>query len=107
MIVVAVVGILSAVALPSFLGARRAAAAGAEIGETLGLAKECATFKASGGVGVAPTVGATACTSNTAQTFTASWEGTVDGVRCLDAVASGDNSASITVGSTGTVGCTM
>ncbi len=53
MIVVAVIGILSAVALPAFLGARNAAAGGAAIGEAIGKAKECATFIVSG-VGVAP-----------------------------------------------------
>ena len=53
MIVVAIVGILSAVALPQFLQARNAAAAGARIGELLGLAKECATLAASD-VGAAP-----------------------------------------------------
>ena len=71
MIVVAIVGILSAVALPNFLGARAAAGAGAAIGETLGLAKECASFKASGGVGVAPAIGGVACGSANAQTFAA------------------------------------
>ena len=54
MIVVAIVGILSAVALPNFLGARAAAEAGARIGEAVGIGKECATYVASGGVGTAP-----------------------------------------------------
>lgn len=63
MIVVAIVGILSAVALPNFLGARAAASAGAAVGEVVGIAKECATFVASGGIGVAPTANtSTACT---------------------------------------------
>ena len=107
MIVVAIVGILSAVALPNFLGARAAAAAGAAIGETLGLAKECATFKASGGVGVAPVIATVTCTSSTAQTFNATWTGTVDGVRCLTATSSGSSKASITVSSLGALGCTF
>jgi len=46
MIVVAVIGILSAVALPRYLQARNAAAAGSAVGEALGLGKECATFVA-------------------------------------------------------------
>jgi len=54
MIVVAVIGVLAAVALPNFLQARNAAAGGAAIGEAVGLAKECATFLVSG-VGAAPT----------------------------------------------------
>ena len=62
MIVVAIVGILSAVALPNFLQARNAAEAGAKVGEVVGIAKECATFIASGGVGAAPTQTGVTCT---------------------------------------------
>lgn len=43
MIVIVVVGILSAVALPQFLGVRDKATAGAEIGQFVGLAKECSS----------------------------------------------------------------
>ena len=43
MIVVVVVGVLSAVALPQFLGVRDRAELGAEIGEQVGLAKECSS----------------------------------------------------------------
>ena len=46
MIVVAIIGLLSAVALPQFLGARSRADARAKIGEAVGLAKECAVFNA-------------------------------------------------------------
>ena len=41
MVVIVVVGILSAVALPQFLGVRERAQLGATIGENVGLAKEC------------------------------------------------------------------
>lgn len=105
MIVVAVIGILSAVALPQFLGARRAAEAGAVIGEVLGQAKECGTFKASGGVGVAPSVAGVACTSNASQTFTRSWNGTVAGVRCLTATSGAASVASVTIASDGGLSC--
>lgn len=44
MIVVAIIGILSAVAIPKYLEARKIAAANAAIGEQVGLAKECASF---------------------------------------------------------------
>ena len=44
MIVVAVVGILSAVALPRYLAARAAAGAGSAIAENVALAKECGIF---------------------------------------------------------------
>ena len=59
MIVVAIVGILAAVAIPKYLEARKAAAAGAAIGEQVGLAKECATFVSSQ-VGASP---ASPCTA--------------------------------------------
>lgn len=46
MIVVAIIGLLAAVALPQFLTARDRADAKAKIGELVGLSKECATFNA-------------------------------------------------------------
>ena len=46
MIVVAIIGLLSATALPQFLGARDRADAKAKLGETIGLSKECAVFNA-------------------------------------------------------------
>mgnify|MGYP006300083849 CR=1 FL=1 len=44
MIVVAIIGVLSAVAIPRFLDAKNRAEMKAKIGETIGIAKECATF---------------------------------------------------------------
>jgi type IV pilus assembly protein PilA len=41
MIVIVIVGILSAVALPNFLGTKDKAEAGAQIGSIIGLAKQC------------------------------------------------------------------
>jgi len=41
MIVVAIIGILSAVAIPQFLGVRDRSAVSAKVGEMIGLAKEC------------------------------------------------------------------
>jgi len=46
MIVVAIVGLLSAVALPQFLSARDRADAKAKVGELVGLSNECGTFNA-------------------------------------------------------------
>jgi type IV pilus assembly protein PilA len=43
MIVIVVVGLLSSVALPQFLGVRARAELGAEIAENIGLAKECSS----------------------------------------------------------------
>jgi type IV pilus assembly protein PilA len=102
MIVVAIVGILSAVAIPQFLGARAAAAAGAAIGEKVGLAKECAIFLASGGVGQAPT----ACTAGAAATYSATWSPTVSGLNCLSTSATvGVSAATISIDSRGTMTC--
>ena len=46
MIVVAIIGLLSAVAIPQFLNARNRADAKSKVGELVGIAKECATFNA-------------------------------------------------------------
>jgi type IV pilus assembly protein PilA len=107
MIVVAIVGILSAVALPNFLGARSAAQAGAAVGELIGQAKECATFKASGGVGNANTFGGITC-SAADQTATTTFGTGAAGVRCLNATSAATNSAArIGIGANGTMGCTF
>jgi type IV pilus assembly protein PilA len=106
MIVVAVIGILSAVALPQYLGARNAADAGAKIGELIGQAKECGTFKAAGGIGVAPTINTVACNTTASQNFTTSWGGTVSNIRCLTTTGSGSQ-ATIGVATTGALSCTV
>ena len=106
MIVVAVIGILSAVALPQYLGARNAADAGAKIGELIGRVKECGTFKASGGVGVAPTINTVACSSTGSQSFTTSWSGTVSNLRCLTTTGSGSQST-INVAASGALSCSI
>jgi type IV pilus assembly protein PilA len=106
MIVVAVVGILSAVALPRYLAARAAAGAGSEIAENVALAKECSTYHASGGVGQMPT--SPGC-STTGGSFVANWSQfgnqTVAGLKCLDATHVGARSATITVQSNGELSC--
>jgi type IV pilus assembly protein PilA len=107
MIVVAIVGILAAVALPNFLGARNAAAAGAAIGEIIGLAKECSTFKGSGGVGIPPTGGGVTCNATASQTYLATWGGTVSGLRCLAATTAGASKAVITVATSGSLSCAL
>jgi type IV pilus assembly protein PilA len=102
MIVVAIVGILSAVALPNFLGARAAADAGAKVGEALGLAKECATFLASGGVGVVPTAaGSITCALAGDGKVTRTFTPGAEGVKCLT-VSSTTASKTVTVNINGT-----
>ena len=110
MIVVAIVGILSAVALPNFLQARNAAEAGAKVGEVVGIAKECATFVASGGVGAAPTQAGVTCTDPAAGgTVSGTFTSGAVGVKCLsDTLESGDTTATVTVTArTGAMSCSF
>ncbi|KAF0654893.1 prepilin-type N-terminal cleavage/methylation domain-containing protein [Cyanobium sp. Copco_Reservoir_LC18] len=98
MIVVAIVGILSAVALPNFLGARAAASAGAAVGEAIGLAKECATFIASGGVGATPTGAGVTCSSTAGGTVEKTFTAGANGVRCLGVTSTSTNTkATVTI----------
>lgn len=100
MIVVAVIGILSAVALPQYLQARRAAEAGAALGERIGQAKECASAIASG-IGN-PNTSACSVGAN----YVATWSGEVTGLRCLTTAGSGSR-ASVNVAAGGLMSCTF
>ena len=104
MIVVAILGLLVGVALPQFLGTRSAGAAGAALGEIVGLSKECATYLTTGGVGT-PITG---CSTSTGATFVRTWSGTVAGLKCLTTVEpSGVSKATITVSSVGVMTCSF
>ena len=102
MIVVAILGLLSAVVVPQLLGVRSAGDAGAKIGEIVGLSKECSAYITSGGVGTpvanCPTTGAT---------FSRSWSGTVANLNCLGVTngSTGRSTATITVSSVGVMTC--
>jgi type IV pilus assembly protein PilA len=103
MIVVAVIGILAAVALPQYLNARNAAQAGAEIGEALGLAKECGVIAASD-IGTQPS-GVT-CDSGGGFVVSGTWTAGVAGLRCLDQTSTSTASkATITISSNGDMRC--
>jgi type IV pilus assembly protein PilA len=115
MIVVAIVGILSAVALPQFLNARTAAQAGARIGEGLGLAKECATAAASD-IEIGTTTSSD--TSNIALaytsacigggTITVSFPAGAAGIRCLsDTSTASSAKAVVTISNKGQLSCTF
>ncbi|WP_225322972.1 type IV pilin protein [Synechococcus sp. RSCCF101] len=106
-IVVAIIGVLSAVAIPQFLGVRDRAEAKANIGESMGLAKECAALN----VGREPvtSVSGTDCggPNGTAATFTPTWSATLDAadnVTCMDADITG-TSATISVSADGAITC--
>jgi len=103
MIVVAILGLLVGVALPRYLGTRSAGAAGAAIGEIVGLGKECATYRTAGGVGAAP---ADCPIGDADVTFARTWSGAVAGLRCLTTAGGATSTrATITVTSAGTMSC--
>jgi type IV pilus assembly protein PilA len=92
LIVVAIIGILAALALPSFLSQRNAAAVGARLGEANGFGKACLTYAASNGIGNPPantsadsTNGTTVSCNTAGGTVTAKWGTgvTATGIRCL------------------------
>lgn len=107
MIVVAVIGILSAVALPQFLQARQAAANGALLGSAVGLAKECGVLAASD-IGAAPASAtniAVAC-GVTGGTVTVTMTAGPEGLRCLtDTSTTASATATITIGNDGATSC--
>lgn len=115
MIVVAIVGILSAVALPNYLSARSAALIGSRVGEAVGFAKECAVIAVTG-IGTKSTGSGDAtdgvviagCGGQAASaTATAAWGGArAAGVRCLDKTSdSASSKAAVTVGTDGALSC--
>jgi len=111
MIVVAIIGLLSAVALPQFLGARSRADARAKIGEVVGLAKECAVFNAEADVtstSVKQAVGANVWCGGgnpTAQNFSTRVWATTQSVTCLGSTITSKNAVAITVSGQGQMSC--
>ncbi|WP_353618011.1 prepilin-type N-terminal cleavage/methylation domain-containing protein [Synechococcus sp. CCY 0621] len=110
MIVVSIVGIISAVALPQYLRARSVSQASANINEVMALAKLCA-------VGMRSRVAMTmedpytgsqlSCDgTRTTRIFSRSWTGDASGVLCQGVTATSLNSlARVTVTSAGSVVC--
>jgi type IV pilus assembly protein PilA len=115
MIVVAIVGVLSAVALPNYLQARSAALLGARIGEAVGFAKECAVIAATGigtastgsGVGTDGVVIAGCTGQGGTASVTATWgSARAAGVRCLDKTSTTSSiNALLTVATDGGLTC--
>ena len=123
MVVVAIIGILSAIGVPKFIEARMAAKVGARVGEALGIAKECSVITSTG-VGtpwtaVSAPAGSDAvfktkaCGENTGGEVTATWGLTTGtksgavGVACANATksANDDIKAVITIAADGGISC--
>ena len=102
MIVVAIVGILAAVAIPRYLEARKAAAAGAAIGAQVGLAKECATWVLSQ-AGAAPS---TSC-STSGGTYSQTWAGSTSNLKCMNLTNGAGTQVTVTVGTEGGMTCAI
>jgi type IV pilus assembly protein PilA len=112
MIVVAIVAILSAVAIPQFTGVRNRAEAKAMIGEAVGIAKECASLVIEGQTGstVTPPGGGTAVTCDGTGTATIKSKAFKDGTgaTCLtDTGVSADKVATLSITTNGAVSCTL
>lgn len=104
MIVVSVVGLLAAVALPQYLNARRLATAGAAVGERIGLARECALGQATK---LPANVAGNICNGTSLHTFPVTWGGgAVPGLKCLNSTASTSTvQFTIFVATTGAMTC--
>jgi len=107
MVVVAIIGVLAAVALPQFLQARNAADNGARIGTAIGLGKECGVLAASD-IGAAPATATNVAVScgSSGGTVTATLIAGPEGLRCLtDTSVATDSKATITIAADGTTSC--
>ena len=112
MIVVAIIGLLSAVALPQFLQSRERAEYKAKVGELVGLAKECATYQASADPMTVkvhnPSGGTIACGGSvpSAQALTSQAWALTQSVSCLGSAVSGlSKRVVITIEASGDMSC--
>ncbi len=110
-IVAGILGVLSALALPNLSTARVSSEAGARVGEAIGLARECASYVASEGVGTQPTTtpgenGTIRCTSTGGTVVSGRWPPGTAGVRCLGVTSTTSSTqGTITITSSGSMQC--
>ena len=118
MIVVAIIGVLSAIAIPNFVGAQKAAKQGARIGEALGFSKECSvrivtgvgTWTAEQKSGTATDGVSTAgtCAEGGTGSVVAAFPAGGVGVKCLDQVTTASHTkATVNIDALGKLTCTM
>ncbi len=110
MVVVAIIGALSAVVIPQYLRSRTAADAAVIISETLALAKQCAVGSKSGltqTVNQPSNGNARACNGQALLRINSrSWSGDATGVECLGVTAAAsDSRVRITVATDGNLTC--
>ena len=117
MVVTAIAGVLGAVAIPRFVGARDIADAKAQVSAAIGMAKECQTWVQTRGEGMssAPTYTGSvsgSCDQTNGGTLTASWTKALPaaftGINCLGTLsAGGESSVSIAIDGDGAAVCTL
>lgn len=111
-IAVAIIGIISGLAVPQYLRTRSRVEAAAVIGEALGLARECATGQISGLLHMVsdPAGGPDKECDGTEGPiiFTVRWDGDAAGLRCLTETATADDrEAQFIVVVNGTIACIL
>lgn len=111
MVVSAAITLLTALALPNMGAAGISTEAGARVGEAIGIARGCASYVASKGVGMQPTTapsknGAILCTSTGGTVVSGTWPPGTAGVRCLGVTSTPSSTqGTITITSTGLMQC--
>ena len=108
-VVVVIIGVLAAVAIPQFAGVRNRAQAKAYVGEAVGLAKECAVLQlqdaGDGATVTSPGSTDPTCDGSASATITSqSWDDAID-ITCINAALTSKTSVAITVTTAGVMTC--
>jgi len=114
LIVVAIIGLLAAIGIPKYLDIRANAEAGSKVGEAVGLAKECAVYVASGGLGTPPTFSASTVEGESndcegdGRSFVRKIQATTSKVKCIDKESIiGNTTVTVTVKPQGEILCSF